>query len=95
MIKNRIGENAGKVWAVLNDNREMNISKLKRITKLNEKDLHFALGWLYHCLFNFSYRLFRFLFCPFRHQTAFHLEGITLILFTRKNKLPRGRASRN
>lgn len=46
MIKNSIGENAGKIWTVLNDNSEMNIKELKKTTRLNEKDLHLALGWL-------------------------------------------------
>jgi hypothetical protein len=46
MIKIEIGENAGKIWTVLNDNREMNLKELKKATSLNEKDLHLALGWL-------------------------------------------------
>jgi|WetSurMetagenome_2_1015567.scaffolds.fasta_scaffold96496_3 hypothetical protein len=46
MIKQTIGENAGKIWTVLNDNREMNLKELKKATLLNEKDLHLALGWL-------------------------------------------------
>jgi hypothetical protein len=46
MIKNKIGENAGKVWAVHNDNKEMNIIKLKKLANLNDKDLFLALGWL-------------------------------------------------
>jgi hypothetical protein len=46
MIKNKIGEDAGKIWCVLNENGEMNISKLKKTTMLNENDLHLALGWL-------------------------------------------------
>ena len=46
MMKNKIGENAGKIWTVLNDNREMNIKELKTITKLKEADMYLALGWL-------------------------------------------------
>jgi hypothetical protein len=46
MTKQTIGENAGEIWTVLNDNREMNLKELKKTTMLNEKDLHLALGWL-------------------------------------------------
>jgi hypothetical protein len=46
MIKSKIGENAGIIWSVLDNNREMNIKELKKATKINEKDIHLALGWL-------------------------------------------------
>ncbi len=40
------GKDAGIVWDSLNRNGPMTISSLKRATKLNEKDLYGALGWL-------------------------------------------------
>jgi len=46
MIKNKIGENAGKIWNILNKNIEMNIKELKKVTNLYDKDLLLALGWL-------------------------------------------------
>lgn len=46
MKKNKIGENAGIIWNVLNENGEMTITELKQATKLNEIDFHLALGWL-------------------------------------------------
>ena len=41
-----IGENAGKVWHVLQDKGSMNIAALKKSTKLDDKNLYLALGWL-------------------------------------------------
>jgi len=46
MIKNVIGENAGKVWKVLNENMESNIEELKKKTKLKNDEIYLALGWL-------------------------------------------------
>jgi len=41
----KIGANAGLVWAVL-QNGELNVKAVKKATKLAEKDLNLALGWL-------------------------------------------------
>jgi hypothetical protein len=46
MIKNKIGENAGKIWTILNENKKMNIAKLRKAASLNDKDLYLSLGWL-------------------------------------------------
>jgi hypothetical protein len=46
MIKNSIGENAGKIWKALEENSDFNVKELKKATKLNDNDLHLALGWL-------------------------------------------------
>jgi len=46
MIKNEIGENAGKIWNALNELGEMNILELKNATQLDDKEIHLALGWL-------------------------------------------------
>ncbi|MEZ7866534.1 MAG: winged helix-turn-helix domain-containing protein [Paludibacteraceae bacterium] len=45
MFTERIGSNAGLIWAAL-DNGEMEVKSLKKATKLTEKDLNLALGWL-------------------------------------------------
>lgn len=41
-----IGTNAGLVWAALNENNDQSLKGLKKATKLKEKDLYMALGWL-------------------------------------------------
>lgn len=41
-----IGMNAGKVWTQLDIAGRQNVKDLKKTTKLREKDLYAALGWL-------------------------------------------------
>ncbi len=41
-----IGINAGNVWNTLNGKEGVNLKDLKKATKLAEKDLYAALGWL-------------------------------------------------
>ncbi len=45
MLNEKIGNNAGLVWAAL-ENGEQNVKAVKKTTKLNEKDLNMAFGWL-------------------------------------------------
>ena len=45
MKKEAIGNNAGLVWQTL-QNGEMEVKAVKKATKLTEKDLNLALGWL-------------------------------------------------
>ena len=45
MIEN-IGINAGKVWSQLDEEGRMNVKELKKATKLTDKDLYAAIGWL-------------------------------------------------
>ena len=45
MLTERLGSNAGLIWAAL-ENGEMEVKSLKKATKLTEKDLNLALGWL-------------------------------------------------
>ena len=45
MLVNKIGINAGLVWKAL-EKGEINVKDLKKETKLTEKDLNLALGWL-------------------------------------------------
>jgi hypothetical protein len=41
-----IGENAGKIWQVLNEKGQTDIGKLRNVTGLNNQELYLALGWL-------------------------------------------------
>jgi len=45
MLLEKIGNNAGLVWAAL-EGGELNVKAVKKATKLTEKDLNLALGWL-------------------------------------------------
>ncbi|MFV0468164.1 MAG: winged helix-turn-helix domain-containing protein [Dysgonomonas sp.] len=45
-MKELIGANAGIVWEFLNENGNKTIKEIKAATKLTEKDLYAALGWL-------------------------------------------------
>ncbi len=45
MLNEKIGINAGLVWNAL-QNGEQNVKTIKKATKLNEKDLNLAFGWL-------------------------------------------------
>lgn len=42
----KIGINAGKVWTVLDEAGRENVKVIKKSTKLTDKDLYAALGWL-------------------------------------------------
>ncbi|MEG0948917.1 MAG: winged helix-turn-helix domain-containing protein [Bacteroidales bacterium] len=41
-----IGTNAGLIWAALNETNDQTFKGLKKATKLKEKELYMALGWL-------------------------------------------------
>lgn len=45
MYKEKIGIGAGLVWEALAAG-ELNVKAVKKVTKLAEKDLNLALGWL-------------------------------------------------
>ena len=45
MFTEKIGTNAGLIWAAL-ENGELEIKAVKKATKLTEKHLNLALGWL-------------------------------------------------
>ena len=45
MLTEKIGNNAGLIWVAL-ENGELNVKAVKKATKLAEKDLNLALGWL-------------------------------------------------
>lgn len=46
MNTDTIGMNAGLVWNALNDAEAMGLKQLKKVTKLKEKELYAAIGWL-------------------------------------------------
>ena len=41
-----IGINAGLVWNALNGNGKSTLKEIKKATKLKEKEIYAALGWL-------------------------------------------------
>lgn len=45
MLLEKIGISAGLIWATLGTG-ETNVKTIKKTTKLAEKDLNLALGWL-------------------------------------------------
>lgn len=46
-MKHVVGTNAGVVWGALAEaNGTLEFKKLKKLTKLKEKDLYLAFGWL-------------------------------------------------
>lgn len=41
-----IGVNAGTVWVALSSTEALGIKQLKKITKLKDKEVYAAIGWL-------------------------------------------------
>ncbi|WP_286144908.1 winged helix-turn-helix domain-containing protein [Bacteroides caecimuris] len=46
MLKEKAGVIAGTIWNALNETEGMTAKKLKKATKLVDKDLFLGLGWL-------------------------------------------------
>lgn len=46
MLKQTIGENAGHIWQLLNENGEMQLTELLKISELEESEFNRSLGWL-------------------------------------------------
>lgn len=46
MDREEIGLNAGLVWNALNESEGLTLKGLKKVTKLKEKQLYAAFGWL-------------------------------------------------
>ncbi len=46
MIKQVIGENAGKIWQQLDEKGEMKLTELLKISEIEESDFYMSLGWL-------------------------------------------------
>ncbi|MDR1633279.1 MAG: winged helix-turn-helix domain-containing protein [Dysgonamonadaceae bacterium] len=45
-MKEKIGTDAGHIWKVLNEQGAKSIKELKKLTKLTEKEIYAAVGWL-------------------------------------------------
>lgn len=46
METEKIGTDAKKIWQILNDLGNVKIADLKKITKMDIKNIYLALGWL-------------------------------------------------
>jgi hypothetical protein len=46
MLKEKIGQDAGLIWTALESNGTLEFKALKKESKLKEKELLCALGWL-------------------------------------------------
>lgn len=46
MDKHIIGENAGIIWRLLNNGERWEYEKLKAASRLSDRDLNLAIGWL-------------------------------------------------
>ncbi len=46
MLKEKAGENAGKIWNALNGTEGLTAKQIKKATKLIDKDLYLGFGWL-------------------------------------------------
>ncbi|MDR1526131.1 MAG: winged helix-turn-helix domain-containing protein [Dysgonamonadaceae bacterium] len=42
----KIGNDAGQVWNVLNETDAQSIKNLKKLVKMTDKELYAAIGWL-------------------------------------------------
>lgn len=45
-MKEKIGADAGRIWNVLDENGTKTVKELKKLTKLTDKDIYAAIGWL-------------------------------------------------
>ena len=45
-MKEKIGTDAGNIWKVLDEEGAKSIKELKKLTKLTEKEVYAAIGWL-------------------------------------------------
>jgi hypothetical protein len=45
-LTDEIGKDAGKIWETLEKHKEIDINSISRIAKINEPNIHHALGWL-------------------------------------------------
>lgn len=45
-LTNKIGENAGKVWRLLESQGEIDVTSISKITQVKIQDVYSALGWL-------------------------------------------------
>jgi hypothetical protein len=42
----KISNHANRIYDILEEKKEINLSELKELSKLNDRDIYLALGWL-------------------------------------------------
>ena len=45
-LTSKIGANAGRVWKIMDIWGEVDVSTIRRLADIDEKEVYFALGWL-------------------------------------------------
>ncbi|MDR3219296.1 MAG: winged helix-turn-helix domain-containing protein [Dysgonamonadaceae bacterium] len=45
-MKEKIGNNAGRIWKLLDEQGAKSVKELKKTTKLVDKEVYAAIGWL-------------------------------------------------
>ncbi|MDR0863890.1 MAG: winged helix-turn-helix domain-containing protein [Candidatus Symbiothrix sp.] len=45
-MKEKIGSDAGRLWTVLSEEGAKSVKELKKLTKLTDKEIYAAIGWL-------------------------------------------------
>jgi len=45
-MNEKIGSDAGRLWTVLNENGIKTVKEVKKLTKLTDKEIYAAIGWL-------------------------------------------------
>ncbi|MDH8700821.1 hypothetical protein M2138_000152 [Dysgonomonadaceae bacterium PH5-43] len=45
-MKEKIGTDAGRLWLVLSEQGPKSVKELKKLTKLKDKEVFAAIGWL-------------------------------------------------
>jgi hypothetical protein len=45
-MKEKIGTDAGLIWKVLDEQGAKGVKELKKLTKLTDKEIYAAIGWL-------------------------------------------------
>jgi hypothetical protein len=45
-MKEKIGNDAGRIWKVLDEQGAKSVKELKKATKLVDKEIYAAIGWL-------------------------------------------------
>lgn len=45
-MKEKIGTDAGRIWAVLDEKGTQSVKDLKKLVKMTDKEIYAAIGWL-------------------------------------------------
>ncbi|MDL2223004.1 winged helix-turn-helix domain-containing protein [Bacteroidales bacterium OttesenSCG-928-M11] len=45
-MKEKIGNDAGRIWNLLNESDAKSVKELKKALKMNDKEIYAAIGWL-------------------------------------------------